>query len=256
MRNLLLVVLVLLVIVAGVWAAANFGFDQTKVKTDTVYGTIDEIVVKTDDGDVDLVPARRAHRGSRDPALGRLQARARADAQATACSRIESSCAAETVILKCYSDLRVAVPAGVKVTVEADSGDVDLRGTDVGSVHAESDSGDIEMDLAGRQRLVFASSDSGDLDVVARVGARRRRADELRRRERGHRRPAAPRRRAQHRLGDVEVAVPRGRLPHPRRSPTPAMTPTSAGCGATTARCSPSTRARTPATSPCARAER
>ncbi len=168
MRNLLLVVVVLLVIVAGVWAAANFGFDQTKVKADTVYGTIDEIVVKIDNGDVDLVPAFKLIqlRETQHWVLSKPELeRTRKDGVLT----IESRCAAEAVILKCYSDLRIAVPPGVKVTVEADSGDVDLRGTDVSSVHAETDSGDIEMDLAGRQRLVFASSDSGDLDVVARA---------------------------------------------------------------------------------------
>ena len=54
------------------------------------------------------------------------------------------------------------------MTVDAGSGDVDLRGTDVRSVHAETGSGDIELDLEGRQTLVFASSDSGNIDLVAR----------------------------------------------------------------------------------------
>ena len=81
--------------------------------------------------------------------------------------------------MKCYSDLRIAVPPGVRVTVEAESGDVDLRGADPRSVHVETDSGDIEMDLAGRQTLVFASSDSGDDRPRRALGARGRRADRL-----------------------------------------------------------------------------
>jgi DUF4097 and DUF4098 domain-containing protein YvlB len=167
MKNLLLVVVALVVVIAGVWAAANFGFDQTKVKTDTVYGTIGEIVVKVDNGDVDLVPASRLIQ-LRETQHWVLSKPKLEQTRENGVLTIQSTCAAEAVILKCHSDLRIAVPTGVKVTVEADSGDVDLRGTDVSSVHVESDSGDIEMDLAGRQGLVFASSDSGDLDVVAR----------------------------------------------------------------------------------------
>jgi len=166
MKNLLLVVVLLLVIIAGVWAAANFGFDQTKVKSDTVYGTVNELVIKADHGDVDLVPAFKLIQ-VRETQHWVLSKPKLEQTRENGVLTIESTCSAEAVVLKCYSDLRVAVPPGVKVTVEADSGEVDLRGTDVTSVHVETDSGDIEMDLAGRQGLVFASSDSGDLDIVA-----------------------------------------------------------------------------------------
>lgn len=208
MKNLGLVLLLVLVVIGGAWAAANFGFDQTEVRTDTVYGTVKEIVVETSSGDVDLVPARRLieiretrHWVASQPKLEQT----RRDGVLT----LKSTCSAERVVLKCYSDLRVAVPTGVRVTVEADSGDVDLRGTDVRSVHVDSDSGDIEMDLAGRQGLVFANSDSGDIDVVARsvraVDAQTGSGD-----------VAAdvgglPRRVvARSNSGDVEVAMPRG----------------------------------------------
>lgn len=167
MKNLLLVVVLVFAIVAGCWAAANFGFDQTTVRTDTVYGTIDEIVVKVENGDVDLVPAFKLIQ-LRETQHWVLSKPKLEQTRKAGVLTVESQCSAEAVILKCYSDLRIAVPAGVKVTVEADSGDVDLRGTDVSSVHVVSGSGDIEMDLAGRQGLVFAGSDSGDLDVVAR----------------------------------------------------------------------------------------
>ncbi len=208
MKNLALVLVLVLLVIGGVWAAANFGFDQTKVESDTVYGTINAIVVKADDGDVDLVPAHRLievretrHWVVSQPKLEQTRR--------NGVLTIQSSCSAEKVILQCYSDLRVAVPAGVKVTVEADSGDIDLRGTDVGSVHAESDTGDIEMDLAGRQRLIFASSDSGDLDVVAAssraVDAQTNSGDV------SVHTGGLPRRVvARSNDGDVEVAVPRG----------------------------------------------
>ncbi len=167
MKNLVLVLVLVLVVIGGVWAAANFGFDQTKVETDTVYGAVREIVVESNAGDVDLVAARRLievretrHWVVSQPKLEQTRR--------NGVLRIKSSCTAERIVVKCYSDLRVAVPAGVRVTVQTGPGDIDLRGTAVRSTHVESDSGDIEMDLTGRQTLVFASSDSGDVDLVTR----------------------------------------------------------------------------------------
>lgn len=208
MKSLGWVLVLLLVVVAGVWAAANFGFAQTDVQTDKVYGTVNEVVIDSGRGDVDLVPARGPIevRETRRWVVSQPKLeQTRKDGVLT----IKSSCGAERIVLRCHSDLRVSVPRGVKVTVDAGSGDVDLRGTDVRHVHVESDSGDIEMDLAGRQQLVFASSDSGDLDLVARstravdaqtssgdvtadVGGRPRRVV------------------ARSNDGDVDVAVPRG----------------------------------------------
>lgn len=208
MKSLGWVLVLLLVVVVGIWAAANFGFAQTDVQTDKVYGTVNEIVIDSGRGDVDLIPARgpievreTRHWVVSQPKLEQT----RKDGVLT----LKSSCTLERIVLECESDLRVAVPRDVKVTVEAGSGGIDLRGTDVRHVHVESDSGDIEMDLAGRQQLVFASSDSGDIDLVARsaravdaqtgsgdvtadVGGRPRRVV------------------ARSNDGDVEVAVPRG----------------------------------------------
>ena len=167
MKSLAWVLVLLLLIVAGVWALANFGFVQTKVDTATVFGTVREVVVKSDRGDVDVVPASRfiqlretRHWVVSQPKLEQTRR--------NGVLTIESTCDAQRLVVKCYSDLRVAVPPGVRVTVDADSGDVDLRGTRPRSVHVESDSGDIEMDLAGRQTLVFARGDSGDVDLIAR----------------------------------------------------------------------------------------
>jgi DUF4097 and DUF4098 domain-containing protein YvlB len=51
--------------------------------------------------------------------------------------------------------------------VEADSGDVHADGIDVRDIRGRSDSGDVELELAGRQARVRAHSDSGDVHVVA-----------------------------------------------------------------------------------------
>ena len=81
MKNLALVLVLLLIVVGGVWAAANFAFAQTKVETDTVFGTVREIVVKSDRGDVDLLPASKLIEVRETAPLGGVPAQARADAQ-------------------------------------------------------------------------------------------------------------------------------------------------------------------------------
>ena len=167
MKSLAWVIVLLLVVVAGVWAAANLAFAQSETESDTVYGIVREVVVQSDRGDIDLVPASRLiqiretrHWVVSEPELEQTRR--------NGVLRIKSSCTAERIVLTCHADLRIAVPRDVKVTIDAGSGDVDLRGTAVRNVHVESDSGDIEMDLTGRQQLVFASSDSGDIDLVTR----------------------------------------------------------------------------------------
>jgi hypothetical protein len=47
--------------------------------------------------------------------------------------------------LHCSTDLRIAIPAGVKVTVDADSGDVEARRVALLDPHVESDSGDVAI---------------------------------------------------------------------------------------------------------------
>ena len=167
MKNLALVLVLLLIVVAGAWVAANYAFDQTKVESDTVYGTVREVLVKSDSGDVDLLPASKLievretrHWVVTQPKLEQTRK--------NGVLTVRSTCSPERVVVKCASDLRIALPAGVRVTVEAEAGDVDVRGAAPRSVHVETDTGDIEMDLAGRQTLVFASSDSGEIDLVSR----------------------------------------------------------------------------------------
>jgi DUF4097 and DUF4098 domain-containing protein YvlB len=70
-------------------------------------------------------------------------------------------------VLRCYADLRVTVPAGTKVTVQADSGNVEAQRVDVPTIHANSDSGNVRIELVGSQQRAWAHTDSGNVDVVA-----------------------------------------------------------------------------------------
>ena len=166
MTKALILVALLVILVPAALVLADVAFENTTVKTHAFPGPIDEIVVRSDAGDVELVPARglavevreTQHYLLEQPTLDRDVK----DGVLTLEARCEAS------FVTCVTDLRVSVPPGSTVRLDADSGDVDARGIDVGEARLRSDSGDIRLELLGRQRLVRAHSDSGDVDVRAR----------------------------------------------------------------------------------------
>ncbi len=170
MKSLLLAILflVLAIVIAGVLALAvtNLGVDRTATKHHLVGGTLREIVVKPGRGRVEFVPAVKLVRISETkhyviekPEL-ELQ---RADGVLT----IEPACDDFPDVVVCFSDMRITVPPGVKVTVDGGKGDVDLRAIDIRAAHVETGSGDIELGVIGRPGLLWAHSDSGDVELVA-----------------------------------------------------------------------------------------
>jgi hypothetical protein len=164
MKKLLLVAVPLVVIVGGAIVVVNVAFDQMRVNTHVVAKPVREIVVNSARGDTDLVPGddRIEVRETQHYAFIRPQLRQDVtDGVLT----LNSDC--EGRGLKCYADLRVTVPPGIKVVVDADSGDVDARGIDVRNAHLQSHSGDVRLELVGRQQLVWAHTDSGDIDAAA-----------------------------------------------------------------------------------------
>jgi hypothetical protein len=168
MKKILVVVILVVILVPGALALVGLAAGRTKVRTHAVAGPVREIVVKSDSGDVDLVAAgarvqvrETRHYVFKQPTLEQDLT----DGVLT----LEGDC--KGFFFNCSTDLRIAVPAGVEVTVEADSGDVDARAIRVPGIHARSDSGDMTLELAGHQSLVWAHSDSGDVRVAS-AGAR------------------------------------------------------------------------------------
>jgi len=141
----------------------NVALDESKVNAYAMSGAIHEIVVKSDSGDIDLVPAggpvqvrETQHFVSRQPTLRRTLK--------GGVLTLDSTC--ETRVLRCYSDLRVTVPAGAKVTVDSDSGNIRAQRISVRKAHVRTDSGNVVLRLAGRQSLVWAHSDSGNVEAT------------------------------------------------------------------------------------------
>jgi DUF4097 and DUF4098 domain-containing protein YvlB len=164
MKKVLLGMVLLAVIAGGGLAVVNLALDRTQTTTQTIGEPISEIVVKSGGGDVDLVPAgkRIEVRQIQHYVLSKPKLKLHVK---NAVLTLASNCAAK--IAKCYADLRIALPVGVAVTVETDSGDIGSREINVRSVHVRSDSGNVLLVLIGRQRLVWAHADSGRVDVIA-----------------------------------------------------------------------------------------
>jgi hypothetical protein len=165
MKKPLIVIVALIAILAGAIPLASLAFGHTKVRTHTVARPVKEIVVTSGSGDVELVPSDAAVevRETQHYVVGRPRLK---ETVADGVLTVDSYCGHH--VLECYADLRVTVPAGVKVTVDADTGDVRASRIDVRDAQLRSDSGDVAADLVGRQRVVWAHSDSGDVDVSTR----------------------------------------------------------------------------------------
>jgi len=165
MKKVLILVALLVVLLPAGLVLADIAFENTIVKTHSFPGPIDEVVVRSDGGDVELVPARGRGVAVRETRRYLFKQPTLERDVEDGVLTLEARC--EASLVTCVTDLRVSVPAGATLTLDADSGDVDARGIDVGEARLQSDSGDMRIELRGRQRLVRAQTDSGDIDVAA-----------------------------------------------------------------------------------------
>lgn len=169
MLKLLLGIVVALVVLAGVALALVFAgvLDSEFSERGSVGGRFREVVVRSDSGDVELVSGSRVEYD----ASGHFLFDRPKLTRDTHDGVLTLALACKGSAIKCGFDMRLTVPAGVKVTVEADSGDVRARGLDVRGAHLRTDSGDVTAKLSGRTGLVWAHTDSGSVEVDA-TGAR------------------------------------------------------------------------------------
>jgi hypothetical protein len=165
MKKLLLAVVILLVVLGSAYAAMDALFVRTKVERHAIKaGPLRGIVVTSGSGDVELAPAgaRLEVRETQHYVLTKPKLR-----QTVAGGVLTLSSDCGTAILACYADLRVTVPAGTAVTVDADSGDVAATAIAARDVRLRTDSGDVRLGLVGHQQVVRAQTNSGDVDVAA-----------------------------------------------------------------------------------------
>jgi DUF4097 and DUF4098 domain-containing protein YvlB len=164
MKKLLIAILVVVVLAVGALVVVNLAFRQTSVTTRAVRATVREIVVRSDSGDVSLVPARTRIQ-VRDTRRYVVKKPKLTLAVKDGVLRVDTAC--DRLLFKCVADLRIAVPAGVRIRVVADSGDIDARELEARSAHLQSDAGEIRLGLVGHQSLVWAHTDFGRVEVLA-----------------------------------------------------------------------------------------
>jgi len=163
MKKALLIAAAVIVVVPATLALLGVVLGHEKITTHPVDGTVRAIVVNSDSGDVRFIRAgtqvqvrETQHYVLKKPKLEQDLTDGVLTLETTDCG---------VYFFNCSTDLRVTVPAGVRINVQADSGDVHVDGIDVADVRTESDSGDLHLDLVGRQARVWAHTDSGDVHV-------------------------------------------------------------------------------------------
>jgi DUF4097 and DUF4098 domain-containing protein YvlB len=101
---------------------------------------------------------------------------------------ISTDCGGLRTVLRCRTDLTIDAPPQIDVVVRTDSGDVDLRGlsgrADIATasgdistqrlepvtVRADTDAGNVRLDLFGAPTRTEASSAAGNIKVVVPYG--------------------------------------------------------------------------------------
>jgi hypothetical protein len=142
---------------------ANHAFSKSRTETRPVAGDVRAVVIDDDRGDVRLVSgARRVEVRETRHYVGRKPkvTRRLRDGVLT----LESSCSGLGV-LKCATDYRVAVPAGVPVQVDTDAGDVSGESLQLGDVRVTTNVGDVDLDFAARPARVEGRTDVGDVEI-------------------------------------------------------------------------------------------
>jgi hypothetical protein len=145
----------------GIYAAAQ-ALETTETQSEKISRPVDQVVIKAESGDVEVVPGGRHVEVERtdtyvldSPDVNRTVQ----DGVLT----IEAECDSAFSPF-CSTDYRVNVPKGVTVDVRTYVGDVDIEGIDARRVEARAYVGDVHVDAA-RKGDVTARTNVGDVDI-------------------------------------------------------------------------------------------
>ena len=161
-----------LVVLAGFLytLTGEFGAGHTKDETRMVTATVRTLVIESDAGDVKLEPGPRLvlhethhYRGDRTPDVSH---RLSGDALTVE----DHGCKGFGLGDGCSTDFRVEVPPLTAVRLTTDAGDVTAIELDAVQVRADTDAGDVELDLVRVPSLVAAETDAGDVTLNVPFG--------------------------------------------------------------------------------------
>jgi Putative adhesin len=177
-----------LLVLSGAAFALSEAFHRTDDTRTVVADRVHRIVVKADTGDVDIRAGL-----TRDVVVSRHDAWVVArptvsERYADGVLTISTGCSGVKSVLRCRSDLRIDAPPEVDVQVVAKAGDVALRGlsgradvqTASGDIstfrlepvtmRAETDGGDVSLDLFGEPTRTEAETNAGNVRVTVPYG--------------------------------------------------------------------------------------
>jgi hypothetical protein len=145
----------------GLWWAAS---SQTRITTYRVVGTLASIELDVEDADVEVVGGDGAVEVRRRDVFAFGQAPRERRSVTAGVLSLATRCA-ETVVGRCGSDYRIAVPDNVQVTVQTTGGAVRVSGLNA-SARIVTGSGAVDVDgFCGFS--LSAASESGPVDATA-----------------------------------------------------------------------------------------
>jgi DUF4097 and DUF4098 domain-containing protein YvlB len=186
--RLVLLLTGVLLVVCGVAVGTSEALTHERTTTATIGRHIERVVVRADTGHVNLSGSESSRVVVRQQ-LRWIWSKPRVSTRVDGSTlRVSAECPGSSTLNRCKADLDLAIPFDADVVVTGDSGDIladtlaghlDLT-TDSGDVvgrdlnptvlKATTDAGNVDLEFATQPVSVHANSDSGDVEVTVPAG--------------------------------------------------------------------------------------
>ena len=186
--RLVLLLTGVLLVVCGVAVGASEALTQERTTTTTIARHIERVVVRADTGHVNLSGSEGSRVVVREQ-LRWMWSRPRVATRVEGSTlHVSADCPGSSTLNRCKADLDLAIPFDADVVVQGDSGDIladrlaghldlttdsgDVSGRDLNPtvLKATTDAGNVDLEFATQPVSVHANSDSGDVEVTVPAG--------------------------------------------------------------------------------------
>ena len=155
----------------GIWFSTGFQPDHHQARQSRIYpGTPSALTVRVSSGDVTVRPGQPGTIRVVDVLRWTHTKPSVSERWRGGTFEITQDCASGMLELSCNADFSIAIPPGVRLDLQTDSGDITVTGSRAGTVAASSASGDISLAFDAAPGLVNAIAYSGNLTVAVPPG--------------------------------------------------------------------------------------